>query len=223
MRVQIGLPDFRKLADGFGRDIATAATEAMRETTPGALAEIREQTTDAGMGQRMANTWRGRVYPDKGASRHSLEPAGYIWSRAPDIADAFARGATIRPLGGRRFLWIPTEAVPVARGRYTGSGRIKRLPMTPEEVETAYDQDLFYRRGRQGRVLAFVNVVRSKNQRAWRQGTKRRLAQGRALEQILMFVLVPQVKMPRLFDLDGVARRWAARYDVAFGARLEAL
>jgi len=229
VKVEVAVPDFRRLVDGIEGKIARAATEAMRETTPAALAELRVQTTGAGLGQRLANTWRDRVYPE---SRQSMTPTGYIWSNAPRIADAFARGATIRPLAGKRFLWIPTESVPLGRGRYSG-GRGKRLPMTPEEVETAFDQDLHYRRGRRGSVLAFANVVRgnrrsggrgqARTKAGFRPATKGRLARGRETEEVLMFTLVPSVTLPKLFDLDGVAQRWSRRFDAAFIRRLDLL
>nr|WP_281375421.1 DUF6441 family protein [Sphingomonas jinjuensis] len=203
-----------KLAlSNFEGEIAGAATEAMRETMPLAKQELRDQITSSGLGQRLANTWRGNVYPQ---SRRSVNPAGYIYSNAPDIVDAFSRGATIRPLAGRRFLAIPTNNVPQTRARGA------RKQMTPEEVQLAFNQDLFFKRGPNGRVYAFVNAVQSRNRKSFKPSTKGRLAQGRAEKPVLMFVMVPAVRLPKLLDLDAVAAKWTSRFEASFAQRVEA-
>lgn len=214
MQLQVGFEGLKLATTDLAGDIATDATEAMREVTPVAKQWLREQVTAAGLGSRLANTWRSDVYP---RSRRSVNPSGYIWSNAPDIIDSFSRGATIVPLAGRRFLAIPTDAVPRARGRRGSSRR-----MTPEQVENAFNADLFFKRGRNGRVLAFINVVRARRGRGFRQATKGRVAQGRELEQVLMFVLVPTARLPKLLDLNAVGERWAAAFDAAFTRRLAA-
>lgn len=212
MRVSVGFGDLRLAIDDIEGDVATAATAAMRETTYKALLELRRQVVCSGLGARLANTWRDRVYPER---RRSMAPTGYIWSNAPDIVDAFERGAQVVPLAGRRFLAIPTDNVPRAAGRRGATRR-----MTPEQVEHVFNQDLFFRRGKSGRVLAFINAVQAKNRRGFRPGTEQRLAAGRALKPVLMFVLVPTVRMPKLLDINAVAQRWSANFDARFVARL---
>lgn len=214
MRINVGDFDMKSLMDGIEGDLAEAASLAMRDTTYKALLELREQVTSAGMGQRLANTWRDRVFPEK---RRSMTPSGYIWSNAPDIIDAFSRGAQIVPLSGRRFLAIPTKNVPSARGRRNSSSK-----MTPAQVENAFNQDLFFKRGRAGRVLAFINAVGALNGRGFRVATKGRRAQGRDPKPVLMFVMVPSVRLPRVLDLDVVAQRWAANFEARFTAQLGA-
>lgn len=183
---------------------AQVFTSAMRGTTGTLKSILRQQITDAGMGTRLANTWRAETYP---SSRDALTPTAFAWSKAPDIVDAFSRGATIRPLGGKKYLWIPTKNVP----RQGGRGSSKR--MTPDEVDVAFNQDLIIRNGRGGRKLAFISAVRGKNKRGgYRRVTKGRIAQGRDAELVLMFVLVPTVKLPRKFDLDEAVREAAADF-----------
>jgi len=80
MRVDVGFGDLRLQLDGIEGDIAKLASAAMRETTPIAKQELRAQVTSAGLGTRLANTWRSEVYP---RSSVSLNPGGYIWSKAP--------------------------------------------------------------------------------------------------------------------------------------------
>ncbi len=212
MKVNVGVFDMQALMDGIEGDLAEAASRAMRDTTYKALLELREQVTSAGMGQRLANTWRDRVFPER---RRSMTPTGYIWSNAPDIIDAFSRGAQIVPLAGRRFLAIPTKNVPNARGRRGSSNK-----MTPEQVENAFNQDLFFKRGKSGRVLAFINAIGGRNGRGFRRATKGRTAQGRDAKPVLMFVMVPSVRLPKVLDLDAVAQRWAANFEARFTAQL---
>lgn len=218
MKISIDVTGFREVTAAVESDVSIAATEAMRGATYKAVRDLRRQVTDAGMSQRLANTWRDRVYPEK---RRSMTPTGYIWSNAPEIIDSFSRGATIVPIAGSRFLAIPTDRVPNARRRMGFDGKVVRGGrMTPAEVEHTFNADLFYKRGKNGNVLAFLNLVRAKNGRGVRRGTAGRARQGRAPEPILMFVLVPAVKMPKLFDLDAAAQTWANNYTAEFARRL---
>lgn len=204
MRFSVVSPDFANLTDGLEGEIAAATARAMRRAAVELKDELRDQVTGAGMSQRLANTWRGRVYPK---ARRSLTPAGYVWSNAPEIINSYAAGATLRPHGGKRYLWIPTRNVP-RRGRGAG----KRL--TPDEVEIEFNQDLIVRKGKGRNRLAFVSAVqaRSRSRPALRQATARRLAQGRSAQLKLMFVLVPSVAKPKLFDLQDSADRAAGRF-----------
>lgn len=220
MRIDAEIIGFRDTMADINGFVARSATFAMRETTPETLSDLRRQITDAGMGTRLANTWRGGSYPV--GARVSVNPGGYIWSNAPLIIDAFARGATIRPVNGANFQWIPTKNVPRARGRVSRGGRNMRGgAMTPEEVENRFNTDFEYRPGKAGTVLAFIDVVRAKNMRGYRAATAGRQRQGRVAKPVLMFVLRKFVRMPKAVDLDRPAQRWADRYAAEFTRRLE--
>lgn len=220
MDISIEVPDFGLLMREVEGEIAKAATAAMRETTRPALMELRDQVTGGGLGQRLANTWRDRVYPEQ---RESMTPSGYIWSNAPEIIDGFIRGSTIRPVGGAKYLWIPTKNVPRARGRVNSRGRaIKGGAMSPDEVENMFNDQLDIRKGKNGTLLAFMDVVKARKAGAFRPATKRRMAQGREAKPVLMFVLRRTVRLPKLLDLQGPADRWASRFVEAFEQRLSA-
>ena len=212
MQFHVSLPNLAKELEKAEKETARFITAGMQDAVDGLKEEYRTQVRAAGLGERLAKTWQGKRYPEKGAS---LNPAAYVWSKAPEIIDSFSRGAHILPLGGKRFLWIPTDNVPRDRNAPRGSTR----KASPAEVELQFNQDLFFRRGRNGRVLAFINAVRSKNRKGWRQGTQRRLAQGRDLQPVLMFTLVPTVRLPRRLDIPGPAQRWAARVPALIAAR----
>ncbi|MCG7350031.1 DUF6441 family protein [Sphingomonas sp. ACRSK] len=228
MNVEIGVPDFAKVMREAESSVARAATVAMRATTGDALRELRGQVTSAGLGQRLANTWRGNVYPK---SRNGMNPAGYIYSRAPDIIDSFVRGATIRPVGGAKFLWIPTGNVPRANARMgrisrqsngrMGSRGLKGGALTPEECEDRFNADFIIRQGKRGHLLAFMQLIRSRNGRGVRANTAGRQRQGRTANLTLMYTLVPSARMPKLLDLEGPAARWSANYIDAFTRGLE--
>lgn len=203
--VQIGLPDLATAFRGLEGEQAAALTKAMQGATGTLKDNLRTQIIAEGLGIRLANTWRANAYPQSG---NSLNPAGYAWSNAPAIIDAFSRDNVIRPSGGKKFLWIPTKNVPRKGGRRGSTGR-----MSPFEVEVAFNQDLIVRKWKNGRALAFVSVIRARNKRGgFRKVTRGRVAQGRDAETILMFVLVPQVATRKRFDLQDAADHAAADF-----------
>lgn len=204
-----------KQMSAFEREIAGDITGIMTDEVKGLKSEYRSQVIEAGMGQRLANTWQSETYP-KGS--RSLNPAGYLWSNAPAIIDAFARGAAIRPVSGGKYLWIPTRNVPRRRraGSYSSSmgRRSSGSAMTPEEVELHFNAELeIVFEG--GKGFAFIDVVSGlsggfRRATAARVQGRRNMAPRKA-KKVLMFTLTKGVKMPRLFDLQGPAERAAQR------------
>lgn len=205
MRVRARRPDFRSIYGELLSDTGAILVDAMDEAQQGLKEELRDQVRGAGLGERVAKAWQGRTYPQ--GKRSSIDPAAYVWTKAAKIVDAFDRGASIYPTGGRRYLALPTKNVP----RKLGAGAGRSGLMTPLDVETAFNQDLIVRRGSGGRLLAFVNAVPSANRRGFRPATAGRLAKGRTAQLVLMFVLVPSVKLPKLLDLQAAANAWADR------------
>jgi Family of unknown function (DUF6441) len=88
------------------RDIERAAAAGTREAGRGLKTELRRQVASAGLGQRLANSWRDRHYPNR-----KLDAASLVYTRAPQIIRAFDEGVLIRSRRGR-FLAIPTENAP---------------------------------------------------------------------------------------------------------------
>lgn len=214
MRIDVGMPDFSTIMRDVEGGIAKAATAAMRQTAKPAVMQLRQQVTSNGLGQRLANTWRDRVYPEK---RESMTPSGYIWSNAPEIVDSFVRGATINPVAGGKYLWIPTGNVPRARGRSRATST-KR--MTPVEVEAEFASSFVILKGRAGRLLAFIARDRGATKRgSLRKARKGRMAQGKQ-ELTLMFTLVRSTRLPKLLNLKEPADRWGDAFVSAFERRL---
>jgi hypothetical protein len=177
-----------------------AVTAGIREATDGLKTELRGQITGASLGSRLANTWRGEVYP-KG--QPSIGAAGYVWSKAPGIVRLYAAGAVIRAKQGL-FLAIPTPAA----GRF-GDGRRKITPGAWERIH-GLRLRFVYRRGSpslfvadnarlSARGRAAENIQRSK-------GAAFTRLSGRTT--VPLFLLVPQVTVRKRLDVDGAARKW---------------
>lgn len=202
MRITQTVAGLKEMPGAIEGLIAAATTAGMREATIGLRDELRDQIRNAGLGSRLANTWRGEAYPKSG---RSLEPAGYVYSKAPTIIGFFASGGVITPIGGHPYLAIPTKDVPQSRG-----SRGARRRMTPFEVEQAFNQDLIIRQGKGSNLLGFIDAIPAKNKRGWRQRTKGRVAQGRQSKLVLMFTFVRRVVGRKRLDLAGPAQRWGA-------------
>jgi hypothetical protein len=176
-----------------------AVTQSIREATDGLKAELRGQITGAGLGQRLANTWRGEVYP-KG--KLSIKAAGLVYSRAPEVVGAHDQGATIRSQDG---FWL---AIPLPAA---GKGpRGKR--MTPGLWERLRGQRLrfIYRKGQPSLLVAENQRARQGQRGGFSVASQKARATGRGLVTVPMFLLVPQVTLKKKFDIDSASRRWVS-------------
>lgn len=189
------------------------AMKAMSRAGGGLKQELRDQIIAAGFSEKLANTWQDRLYPTTG---QSLSPAAYVFSKAPGIIDAYARGVTIVATGGRRLLAIPTDDTPLKRA---GDA------LTPKEVESRYGRRLRLVPARSaqgsligGRAVAYLvmdNLVPKKATGRFRgasareqNGTSRN--KGRLVRSVVMFTLVASVRVPKKLDLQGALDRAAA-------------
>jgi hypothetical protein len=208
MRFTLKTDDIAKGLSGAEADAARSVTDAMREATAGLKGDLRADVVDAGLGQRLANTWRGKTYPEGGAS---LEAAAFVWSKAPNIVDAFDRGVTIQSSRGF-WLAIPTSAAGVKGISATGA----RQRITPGgwERRTGMRLRFVYRRG-QPSLLVADNARLSKKGLArpnigrTRAGASYTRLRGRST--VVVFILVPQVTLRKRLDIASAAQRWAGR------------
>jgi Family of unknown function (DUF6441) len=88
------------------RNIEPAVMTGTRDADRGLKTDLRRQVTSAGLGQRLANSWRDKHYPNQ-----QLDAASLVYTKAPQIIRAFDEGAVIRSTRGR-FLAIPTGNAP---------------------------------------------------------------------------------------------------------------
>ena len=105
------------------RGIERAVTSGTRDAGRGLTTELRRQVASAGLGQRLANSWRDKHYPNQ-----KLDAASLVYTKAPQIIRAFDEGAVIRSRRGR-WLAIPTENAP----RKGADGRRISPSTFPEE------------------------------------------------------------------------------------------
>ncbi len=180
--------------------VIAAAAGGVTDATASLEQTLRRQVVGAGLGQRLAGTWRSQVFPPT-----ATKAAGEVWTVAPLIIEGFDEGATIIARNGSRWLAIPTANVPPrAWGSKAPGGHPRRL-MTPVEVEAAFNRDLrmIQPPGRQVAYLIMEQLVAARSGCGFRQATRRRLAQGRSAQPVLMFLLVPQVTLAKRLDIAG--------------------
>ena len=185
------------------RRIERAVPDGVKAAGDGLKGSLRKQVIAAGLGARLSRSWRGKTYANKGH-----DAASFVWSKAPQIALAFDKGAVIKGKGGN-WLAIPTPAAPK---RGVGGKRI-----TPATFPTARHGPLRMVR-RSGRsALLVVDGVRVSAQtgRVGRQakggGRNKSGSFKQGIATVAMFVLVPRVKLRKRLDIERAVRSWARR------------
>ena len=193
--------DLGKLMSDEIKAAEKAVTAGISQATEGLKTELRTQVTSAGLGARLARTWRGEVFP-KGED--SIRAAGLVWSKAPGIIRIYEDGATIRSKNGF-FLAIPTAAA----GRYGDGGR----KITPGGWERRTGQRLRFVYRRRGPSLLVADGMRSRTGKrgGFSRASASALRTGRGLVTVPMFILVPQVTLTKRLEVAGAAERWVSR------------
>ena len=184
------IPD---LVDAMAAEVTAgekAVTAAMREAGTGLKTAWRGQIARAGLGRRLANSIRSQTFPKAG---QSLNAAALVWSKAPVIVGAHDTGPLIRSKEGF-WLAIPTEAA--------GRG-LRGAKLTPGEWERRRGLRLrfVYRRLGPSLLVAEGRL----NKRGIGVASRSKTCRGRTTVPI--FLLVPQVKLPKRLDLARDADR----------------
>jgi hypothetical protein len=181
-----------------------AVSAAIREAGTGLKAAWRLQITGAGLGVRPARTIRSEQFPK---TKPSLNAAAVVWSNAPVIIGAHDTGPLIRSKNGF-WLAIPTSAA----GKSLRGGRI-----TPGEWERRTGLRLRFIYRRRGPSLLVAEGRLNTKGRAFGRLTRphrghgpaspSRSKTGRGVVTAPIFLLVPQVKLPKRLDLAWEAER----------------
>jgi hypothetical protein len=185
------------------RHVERAVANGTRNAGRGLKTELRHQVASAGLGQRLANSWRDRHYPNR-----KLDAASLVYTKAPQIIRAFDEGAVIRSRRGR-FLAIPTENAP----RKGTDGRRISPSTFPEH---RFGPLRFVPRS-SGPSLLVVDGLRASFSRStgelrgFRRATDRARRSGQGLTTVVMFLLVPQVKLRKRLDVARAAERWSGQ------------
>ena len=175
-----------------------AVSSGVKQATDGLKNELRGQVTGAGLGERLAKSWRGDLYPKGGMS---INAAGFIYTKAPEIIGAFAYGTTIRSKRGR-FLAIPTQYVT----------RRENKKLSPADfAEAGIPLRYVPPKGTRRVGLLVVDDFRVTSKGKARVVSDRAKKTGRGLTTVVMFILVPQAQLKKRFDIDSVAQKWIDR------------
>jgi hypothetical protein len=167
-----------------------AVSAAMREAGTDLKSAWRGQIGQAGLGRRLANSIRSQTYPKAG---ESLKAAALVWSKAPVIVGAHDAGPLIRSKDGF-WLAIPTAAA--------GKG-LKGGSITPGEWERRRGLRLRFVYRRRGPSLLVADG--RLNRRGLGVASRSKTGRGKVTAPI--FLLVPQVKLPKRLDLARDADR----------------
>jgi hypothetical protein len=171
-----------------------AVTAGVAEVTERIKNDLRGQVTGAGLGNKLAKSWQAKLYP-KG--QKSISAAGWVFSKAPKLIRAFNEGALIKSKDGF-FLAIPTEAAPK---RGVGGKRINPSNFPEHSLGRLR---FVYRPGKIS--LLVVDSLRASTGKrgGFRKASESALKSGRGLTTVVMFLLVPQVKLKKRLDYQSV-------------------
>jgi hypothetical protein len=178
-----------------------AVTKGVAAAADGLKAELRTQVTNAGLGPRLARTWRSEIYP---RGRSSISAAGFVWSKAPGIIRVYEKGAIIRSRNGF-FLAIPTAAAErFADGR-------RRITPGGWERRTGQRLRFVYRRNAPSLLVADDMRARTGTRGGFARASAGALRSGKGLVTVPIFILVPQVTVKKRLDVAAAAERWVDR------------
>jgi hypothetical protein len=191
MRLRVNInPDIAALMQAEITAGEKAVSAAMREAGDSLKSAWRTQITGAGLGTRLGNSIRLATFP---RTSNSLNAAALVWSKAPVIIGAHDTGPLIRSKDGF-WLAIPTAAA----GKSTRGGRI-----TPGEWERRAGLRLRFIYRRRGPSLLVAEGRLNTKGRAVASKSKT----GRGVATVPIFLLVPQVKLPKRLNLARDAER----------------
>ncbi len=187
--------DLKKYMKAEFKTAERAVTLGIRQATGGLKLAMRRQVHSSGLGQRMANTWRGDVYPKR---QNSIRAAGVVYSKASKIMAGFDEGTIIKSKSG---WWL---AVPTPNAPKKGVGGKRISPSNFPEHRFGKLRFVYRRNGPS--LLVVENVRQTK--RSFRKAGKRAIKSNRGVTTAVMFWLVPQVKLPKLIKFDKEAKSW---------------
>ena len=189
------LPKFMKAQEAAAE---AAVTAGVREISNHIKDDLRAQVVASGLGSKMSKTWKTHFYPP---GKKSLSATGVIYPDMPKVIRAFSEGTVIRSKDGF-FLAIPTDAAPK---RGIGGGRIN---------PSNFPQNTFgplrfvYRPGAVSLLVVDGLRAGTGKRGGFRKASESALKTGRGVATVVMFFLVPQVRLKKRLDYKAVGQRW---------------
>lgn len=204
MRANARMGDVVDLMAGTEADLAEVMTQAMGDVAVYVKNDWREAIIEAGLGPRVANTIRAKVYPDH---QFSLDAAAWIDTKSPKIIDASSRVQTIRSKTGRWLAWQTEAAGP------------KRISPANWERRTGLQLVFIPLRGGQSALLVAPNARLTSKGRAARNIGASRGGGGytrlKGRTTVIVYTLHRSTTTKKRWDLDALAARGLAQLDGA--------
>lgn len=175
---------------------ARSITGGVRHATEDLKHDLRVDVVRGGLGRRLSKSWRSKNFPGSG---YSLGAAGSVYTKSPKLIRAFDEGTVIRSADGF-WLAIPTEHAPK-----TGVGRKRINPSNFPEHSLGKLRFVY-------RPKVSLLVVDNQRERKGKRGgfapsrSKRALKTGHGLSTVIMFFLVPQVRLKRRLNVAAIER-----------------
>lgn len=219
--------DLEKLMEMELQAAGAGVVRGVTETSLGTRDRLRAQVATAGLGPNLEKAWRTRVYENR-----ALDAAALVYSKAPMIHSAFDEGAEIFASGRRKWLTIPTpECVALFGHRTAGGlgtrGGNRRRSISPSNWPGNVDMGGTTDQRRRGRrravqygtlrpvwrarpphLLVVDNLRTSSSGRLTRARRAKSGGYLKGTTTVVMFWLVPMVRMPKRLDLAN-AQSWA--------------
>lgn len=170
------------------KDIRRAMDKEFKILTRGIKAGTREagEALKFSLRKQVRNAGMSRKFSNTWRAKHfendGYNPAALVFSKAPEIARSFDEG-TLITVNKRDWLAIPTKYAPK---------RIGKFRATPARL--AKESRIKFRFVQTSPATA-VLIAKS----------------ARRKKPVVMFVLVKRAKMPKKFDVEGAARKWAGK------------
>ncbi|WP_310498313.1 DUF6441 family protein [Sandarakinorhabdus sp.] len=215
--------DLRRFAGRLERAVLEVARDTVRDEARSLERQYENAFEAAGAG-KLSRAWASAVFPKTGLSE---APTGTVFpkgkARTRGAVQAFAGGARIKSRSGD-LLAIPLRA---AGRRFAGRGKV---PLSPREWEQRTGLELYPVKLKGKLYLATDGIAGRKTGRVAVAATQRRLAQGRAVKRLLIFILLPPFDFAQRVNLDGLnaaaqaslprtfLNRFQARVDALEGA-----
>ncbi len=195
MRVEAAITgDLREFIKRQNTAAENAVTAGVREVSLDVKSSLAAQVVSAGLG-RLSKSWKALFYPKGG--KKSIKAAGLVYTDSPKAIQGFNDGALVT-YGNGLYLAIPTDAAP-KRGTDGKRIRPSKFP------DGKYGKLRFvYRPG--AISLLVVDGLRAGTGKrgGFRKASPSALKFGRGITTVVMFLLVPQVKLPKRLDVAAV-------------------
>lgn len=188
--------------------MAQAVAIAVDAAAEGLKTDLRRAIANGGLGGKLASAIQSRTYPQGG--KPSLNAAGFVYvkgRRVKDYLDAYAEGAVITAKAGK-FLAIPTEN---AKGLLGGGGRSAKISVGGWQYKIGVPTSVVPTGDPEAPFVIVANLRKGRGQRGgYRAPTAGAIGRGDT-ERVVLFILVPLVRVAKRISTEGLADNWAGR------------